>query len=109
MSYNHKKHEKVEFDVMAHRYHSLSRPEKGKFLNELCDLYGYELPHKKPNFGQCGAIPGIWFGYIRFGYGAIIYDTVTEYLVPLVIYIVSYRENSLCSSPMDNCVQVGLP
>jgi hypothetical protein len=35
------KHEKVDFDIMAHRYHSSSKADKGKILTELCDLYGY--------------------------------------------------------------------
>ena len=50
MSNDHKKHEKIDFDVTAHRYHNSSKADKGKILNELCDLYGYNRKYLLQGF-----------------------------------------------------------
>ena len=38
---SHRHYKKVNFDMMALRYHRSSRINKTKLLNELTDLYGY--------------------------------------------------------------------
>jgi hypothetical protein len=42
--------QKVDFDILRHRYHQSSREEKSKILDELCDIYSYNRKYLLQQF-----------------------------------------------------------